>query len=97
MRGRCISNTARAHLHDLDALVAALDSGHLAGAGLDHFVGEHLDPGHPLAQLSNVVLAPHIGGATWDTEARQATMIADDLELLLDGKRPTHIVNPEVL
>jgi D-3-phosphoglycerate dehydrogenase len=95
--GSVYLNTARAHLHDLDALVAALDAGHLAGAGLDHFVGEHLDPGHPLAQLSNVVLAPHIGGATWDTEARQATMIADDLELLLDGKRPTHIVNPEVL
>ena len=95
--GSVYLNTARAHLHDLDALVTALDSGHLAGAGLDHFVGEHLDPAHPLAKLTNVVLAPHIGGATWDTEGRQATMVADDLEKLLTGERPTHIVNPEVL
>jgi D-3-phosphoglycerate dehydrogenase len=90
-------NTARAQLHDTDALVAALASGHVGSAGLDHFVGEHLAPEHPLVAMKNVVLTPHIGGATWDTEARQAQMVADDLERLLAGQRPVHLVNPEVM
>ncbi|WP_407688464.1 NAD(P)-dependent oxidoreductase [Mycobacterium sp. HUMS_1102779] len=90
-------NTARAQLHDTDALVEALHTGKVAAAGLDHFAGEWLPTDHPLAGLPNVVLTPHIGGATWDTEARQAQMVADDLEALLSGNTPAHIVNPEVL
>jgi D-3-phosphoglycerate dehydrogenase len=99
--GAVFLNTARAQLHDTDALVDALKSGKLSGAGLDHFVGEMLPVDHPLASLPNVVLTPHIGGATWDTEARQAQMIADDLEQLLGASaapaQPLYIVNPEVL
>jgi D-3-phosphoglycerate dehydrogenase / 2-oxoglutarate reductase len=95
--GAVFINTARAQLHDTDALVAALTSGHLGGAGLDHFVGEHLPPDHPLAQLDNVVLTPHIGGATYDTEANHSMLIASDLARLLSGETPVHIVNPEVL
>jgi D-3-phosphoglycerate dehydrogenase len=95
--GAVFLNTARAALHDTDALVAALQSGHLAGAGLDHFEGEHLPVDHPLVAMANVVLAPHIGGATYDTEARQSTLIAEDLERLLAGEAPVRIVNPEVL
>jgi D-3-phosphoglycerate dehydrogenase len=95
--GAIFINTARAHLHDTDALVEALRSGKLVGAGLDHFVGERIPTDHPLTTLANVVLTPHIGGATWDTEARQAGMIADDLERLLRGESPLHIMNPEVL
>jgi D-3-phosphoglycerate dehydrogenase len=90
-------NRARAHLHDTDALVDALRSGKVAAAGLDHFVGEWLPTDHPLASMPNVVLTPHIGGATWNTEVRQAQMVADGLEALLSGRMPTHIVNPEVL
>jgi D-3-phosphoglycerate dehydrogenase len=90
-------NTARAQLHDTDALVDALRAGKVAAAGLDHFAGEWLPTDHPLTGMSNVVLTPHIGGATWDTEARQAQMVADDLEALLGGGTPAHIVNPEVL
>ena len=90
-------NTARAQLHDTDALVDALRSGKIAVAGLDHFVGEHLPADHPLVAMDNVVLTPHIGGATYDVEARQAQMVADDLERLLAGERPQHIINPEVL
>ena len=90
-------NTARAQLHDTGALVEALRSGKVAAAGLDHFVGEWLPTSHPLTTLPNVVLTPHIGGATWNTEARQAQMVADGLEALLSGHRPAHIVNPEVL
>lgn len=90
-------NTARAQLHDTDALVGALRAGKVAAAGLDHFAGEWLPPDHPLTGMPNVVLTPHIGGATWNTEARQAQMVADDLEALLSGNTPAHIVNPEVL
>jgi D-3-phosphoglycerate dehydrogenase / 2-oxoglutarate reductase len=90
-------NTARAQLHDTDALVDALRSGKVAAAGLDHFVGEWLPTDHPLVSMPNVVLTPHIGGATWNTEARQAQVVADGLEALLSGRTPAHIVNPEVL
>jgi D-3-phosphoglycerate dehydrogenase len=95
--GAVFLNTARAHLHDTDALVEALRSGKVAAAGLDHFVGESLPVDHPLVAMPNVVLTPHIGGATYDTEARQSTMVADGLAALLAGERPAHIVNPEVL
>jgi D-3-phosphoglycerate dehydrogenase / 2-oxoglutarate reductase len=90
-------NTARAQLHDTDALVDALRTGKVGAAGLDHFVGEVLPADHPLSGMPNVVLTPHIGGATWNTEARQAGMVADDLDALLSGRTPAHIVNPEVL
>jgi D-3-phosphoglycerate dehydrogenase len=95
--GAIFVNTARAQLHDTDALVAALESGHLGGAGLDHFVGERLDVDHPLCAMGNVVLTPHIGGATYDTEANHSKQIADGLALLLAGGRPDNLVNPEVL
>jgi D-3-phosphoglycerate dehydrogenase len=95
--GAIFLNTARAALHDLDAVTEALTSGHLAGAGLDHFTGEKLDPEHPLVQLPNVVLTPHIGGATYDTEVNHTTLLADGIVRLLAGQRPAHIVNPEVL
>jgi len=90
-------NTARAQLHDGDALVEALASGKVAGAGLDHFVGEHLATDHPLTTFPNVVLTPHIGGATYDTEANGTRTIAEDLVRLRAGVTPRHIVNPEVL
>src|SRR3984893_2478469 len=95
--GAVFVHTARAMLHDTDALVAALQSGHLGGAGLDHFVGEHIAPDHPLCSMDHVVLTPHIGGATYDTEANHSRLIADDLLRLLGGERPQHICTPEVL
>lgn len=96
-RGALYLNTARAVLHDMEALVAALESGHLGGCGLDHFDGEQLPDGHPLIARDDVVLTPHIGGASHHTEQVQAAMIAADLQRLLAGERPTHIANPEVL
>ena len=90
-------NTARAKIHHTDALVAALASGKVGAAGLDHFEGEHLATDHPLTTFPNVVLTPHIGGATYDTEANHTRTIAEDLCRLMAGARPLHIVNPEVL
>jgi len=90
-------NTARAQLHDGEALVGALRSGKVGAAGLDHFVGEHLAADDPLLEFPNVVLTPHIGGATYDTEVNHTSAIADDLCRLLAGATPRNIVNPEVL
>jgi D-3-phosphoglycerate dehydrogenase len=90
-------NAARAALHDLDALTAALASGHLAAAGLDHFEGEALATDHPLVALPNVVLTPHIGGATYDTEVNHTMLMADGLAALLAGEAPANLANPEVL
>jgi D-3-phosphoglycerate dehydrogenase / 2-oxoglutarate reductase len=95
--GAVYLNSARGGLHDLDALVAALQAGHLSGAGLDHFDGEHLPAGHPLIDMTNVVLTPHIGGATYDTEVNHTAMIAEDIRRILAGEVPLHCVNPEVL
>ena len=94
--GAIYINSARAALHDLDALTKALASGKLAGAGLDHFEGELLDPTHPIAAMQNVVLTPHIGGATYDTESNHTTLLANDIVRVLAGERPQHIVNPEI-
>lgn len=95
--GAVYLNTARAALHDLDALTAALASGHLSAAGLDHFDGEVLPSGHPLTEMTNVVLTPHIGGATYDCEANHTTAMAAGLEAILQGQRPDNLVNPEVM
>ena len=53
--------------------------------------------GHPLLALDNVILTPHIGGATYDTEANHSRMIADDLARLLSGERPRFLANAEVM
>jgi D-3-phosphoglycerate dehydrogenase len=95
--GALYLNSARAGLHDLDALTAALQSGKLSGAGLDHFEGEQLPKEHPLLSMDNVVLTPHIGGATYNTEANHSAMIAADITALLAGEKPAHCANPEVL
>jgi D-3-phosphoglycerate dehydrogenase len=95
--GAVYINAARAALHDTDAMVAALQSGHLGGAGLDHFDHEWLDPKSTLASLPNVVLTPHIGGATYDTEANHSLLIARGVAAVLAGEKPDNCVNPEVL
>jgi D-3-phosphoglycerate dehydrogenase len=94
--GAVYVNTARAGLHDLDALVEALQSGHLAAAALDHFDGETIPVDHPLTSMDNVLLAPHIGGATYDTELTHTTLMAEGLAALLRGESPANLVNPEV-
>ena len=60
-------------------------------------MGERLPPDHPLCSLDNVVLTPHIGGATYDTEANHSLLIANGIATLLAGGRPDNLVNPEVL
>ena len=79
---------------DTDALVAALRDGVIAGAGLDVTEPEPLPDGHPLFDLENVVITPHLGGNSPET-FRPCAVIASRLALdVLRGKRPTHMINP---
>ncbi|HAI21744.1 MAG TPA: D-glycerate dehydrogenase [Clostridiales bacterium UBA8153] len=84
-------NTSRGPVVDEAALVQALSSGTIAGAGLDVFEREpRLEAG--LAGLENVVLAPHIASASRETRERMAVMAAQDLKAVLEGRTPSHPV-----
>src|ERR1700690_2716322 len=91
-----IINTARGKIVDEEALVQALKSRRLAGAGLDVFENEPQI--HPaLIGMENVVLAPHIGSATAETRLRMALLASENLLAAFGGRRPPNILNPEVL
>ncbi len=90
-------NTARGAIIDTEALVKALKEGWIRAAGLDVFEQEPLPENHPLTKLDNVVLAPHIGSATFETRSRMACIVLENLEALARGEVPPTIVNREVL
>jgi len=80
---------------DEAALVEALQSRRIAGAGLDVFEQEpHVHPA--LLGLPNVVLAPHVGSASSETRLAMATLAAENLLAALEGRRPPNLVNPEI-
>ncbi|MGB7219126.1 MAG: D-2-hydroxyacid dehydrogenase family protein [Vicinamibacterales bacterium] len=79
-------NTSRGPLVEEQALVAALQAGRIAGAGLDVFDHEPLPPGHPLASLQNVVLTPHLGWPTDEGYQQFAAAACDVLLAFLDGR-----------
>lgn len=88
-------NTARGPVVDTDALVEALAGGVIAGAGLDVTDPEPLPDGHPLFDLDNVVLTPHVGGNAPEVfRASSMTPVRLTLEALR-GRRPRHMINPE--
>ncbi len=89
-------NLSDARIVDRDGLVNALESRSIAGAALDVFETHPIAPDHPLLRLDNVILTPHLGGATEETIARYSKMMADDIVRFLDGERPLNLVNSDV-
>jgi glyoxylate reductase len=91
-----IINTSRGPVIDEKALYEALKSKQIAGAGLDVFEKEPIDPSNPLITLDNIVMTPHIASASIDTRTAMTVMAAKNLVAVLTGKDPPHPVNPEV-
>ena len=91
--GAFFVNTARETLVDEDALDAALESGHLGGAALDVVHATQAGGRHRLLRHENVVMTPHIGGATRETLLQGAEMIADEILRVARGEPPMNVVN----
>jgi len=88
-------NTSRGPVVNESDLVAALESGKIAGAALDVFEKEPVI--HPGLRRANVVLAPHIASASLETRTKMACMAAKSVVALLQGRPPANVLNPEVL
>ena len=88
-------NVSAAGVVDEAALAAALREGVIGGAALDVFDGHPLPESSPLLDLDNVILTPHIGGATRETVERQSAMITEDILRVEAGERPERLVNSE--
>ncbi len=90
-RGAVVANAGRGTLVDDAALIAALQSGHVAAAGLDVYEGEPaLNPGY--TTLENVVLLPHLGSATGVTRDAMGAMVLDGIDAVLAGREPSNLV-----
>lgn len=94
-RGAYLVNTSAGSAVDPDALVEALTQGRIAGAALDVFEGQPLPLASPLLHAPNLLLTPHIGGATEETVARHSRLIVDELERFLAGEPLQHLANPD--
>lgn len=92
-RGVFIVNIARGAVIDYEALRAALESGQVAGAGLDVFWQEPFDPGDPILR-SNVIATPHIGGVTERSLEGISQAVVDNIRRVLRGELPLHCANP---
>jgi len=89
-------NAARGEIVDTEALVQALREGWIASAALDVTDPEPIPAGHPLLDLSNCIVVPHIGSATVRARERMAEMAAENLLAGLRGERLPYCANPQV-
>ena len=83
-------NVARGEIADEAALIEALKSGRIRGAGLDVFAEEPLPPDHPFLQLPNVVATPHTAGQTYGTSTRRGEACAENVERVAEGLEPLY-------
>jgi D-3-phosphoglycerate dehydrogenase len=94
--GSFLVNVSRGAIVDEDALVAALRSGHLAGAGLDVYDPEPPAADHPLFSLPNTICTTHIGSYTHAGVMKMQVQVCEQVAMVLRGERPTNLVNAEV-
>ncbi|HEY3248316.1 MAG TPA: D-glycerate dehydrogenase [bacterium] len=90
-------NTSRGPVVDQAALAEALRMRTIYAAGLDVFEREPLETADPLLKLDNLTVAPHIASASIPTRVKMATLAAENLVAVLEGRRPPNPVNPDVL
>jgi len=95
-QGSYLLNMARGTLVDAEALLEALDSGHLKGAGLDVFDPEPPPVALQLRDHPNVVATPHMASGTCEGRMRMETMAVERVLAFFRGERPPDVVNPEV-
>lgn len=88
-----VINTARGPVIDEKALIRALSSGLIRGAGLDVFADEPLSPDSPLRGMENVLLSPHAAWYSEDSEVEIRTKAAQNIVQALRGERVTYQVN----
>jgi len=89
-------NTARGGIHNEEDLLRALEEGQIWGAGLDVTNPEPMMPDHPLLNMPNVAVLPHVGSATVETRNAMSVLAAQNIIAGLNGERLPHPVNPEV-
>ena len=94
--GAILINTSRGAVVDQAAMVAALKSGHLGGAGLDVTDPEPIAPRDPILRLDKVVITPHIGSASIATRAKMAAIAVDNILDVFAGHLPRQCANPQV-
>ena len=90
-------NTGRGPCHDETALIEALEKGEIAGAGLDVFETEPIDPENPLLKMDNVIVTPHVASATARMMPETRRRLGQELASALQGRWPRSVVNPSVL
>ena len=89
-------NCCRGGVVDEGALTRALQEGWIAGAGLDVFEQEPIDPANPLLRLENVIATPHAGGESTESAALSARVASRQAAAVLRGEWPNRVVNPGV-
>jgi len=94
--GSVLVTTARGSIHDEAALLAALEKGHLAGAGLDVWEQEPPPKDHPLLSHPAVICTQHTAGVTHESRAMITRIAAEAFSAFAGGRFPPRIVNPEV-
>jgi D-3-phosphoglycerate dehydrogenase len=94
--GALFISTARGGIHDETALLEALQSGPVGGAGLDVWDEEPPPLDHPLLKLDNVVATYHTAGVSHEARRNVAAIAAEQIVGLLKGGHPPRLVNPEV-
>jgi D-3-phosphoglycerate dehydrogenase len=93
--GSYVITTARGGIVDEDALAKALESGHIAGAGIDVWVEEPPPLSHPLLKFDQVIATYHTAGVTHDSRRNMAEWNAEQVADILRGRRPPRLINPE--